>query len=133
MGEYAILVLAVTQMITVGAILTYLFLKERRQENFFLDISTDTRVTTEQERIAYLRHINQLEKMLVEKGRPKLEIDEDDVRRIMERGPEKTDNEIAHETDDGSIEINESNFKNIPFGLNTNVLIEGDMPTTIEE
>lgn len=133
MGELAILILALTQALIIGAILFFLFFKERRQENFFIDVTNDSRVATAEERAAFLKHISLLEKMSIDKGKPRMDIDEDQIRDILMRGPEKAENEIFKDSDDGSIEINESNFKDIPFGPNTNVMIEGDQPTIVEE
>lgn len=132
-------VLIVSQTIIILSLLVYHLFKERigskemdRFKGFFNEQTVKNNDFTLKSLSAYLKHIQQLEKIVLDNKKPR-PIDEDHIKEVLMRGPEPAENEISRIEDDGSIELNETNFKNIPFGVNTSVLFEGDMPTTVEE
>lgn len=87
--------------------------------------------TSSQNFASYLKHIKELEKLTL--PRP---ITSADVEAVWNRGTKMAENEISQNQEDGSIELNEDNFKNIPMTKDTNVMFEfqggeSDIPTTI--
>lgn len=142
------IILAVSQSITLLAILGFFLIREqRKKENDYIqsDMLKDfmqqksmeqTKFLEKQaaEQIkaneklnnAYLKHIANLEKMLVPNQAPAL------GDRIF---PERIQNEIDEESSNDQSSFGDDPFAGIPIGQDTRVIFEGDptIPTEIED
>lgn len=135
------LFLSIVLGVTVLALLFFIFKREREKNKDIRyvveeigDFMVENNKIAAQNLSAYLKHIQQLEKIVIEEKKPKpAKIDDAYLKEVLSRGPELVENEISKADEDQGIEINETNFKNIPFGANTNIQFEGDPPPIIDE
>lgn len=127
------LVLSASLALVTVAVLIYLFQKEDRSRKFYLGLAKETSEATHKNFNAYLKHIQNLEKIVIENKKPR-PVDEDHVREILAR--EKytvVENDIDKPEEDQGVKLDENNFASvIPFSKGVNIEIEQDMPLTAE-
>lgn len=125
------IVLSLSLVLMVVSILTYFFIRERLHrttdsqtitllEQHFSKISQEKDILISTLMLEHLKHIANLEKMILPKP-----VTQKDVQSILDRTPLIVDNDIEKIEDNG-IEITEDNLGSIPFSGSTKVIIEGE-------
>ena len=146
------IILAITQSVTLIALLVFFLVRENRhredaQKGTILlkefaneqssntsqlveKLTNDTEKLLEKTHISYLKHIRELEKMILPSP-----VTTERVQSVLDRIPDLAENDIAkRDEEELAMDIDENSLKNIPINNQTNVVFEGldDIPTTID-
>lgn len=135
-------VLALTQSAALIAFLVWFYFREKdkdkntetteaRKQQFYVDAMKQSTALVTQNFSSYLKHIANLEKMVLPKP-----VSDIDIKAILDRTPPIVDNEIDKVEDMPFPFASEEDFAKIPINNETQVMFEeGDdmIPTEIED
>lgn len=132
------IILAITQAVVLIAFFTFFLLREKHQEQidsrkqkFYVEAMDQTTELVTKNFSTYLKHIANLEKMVLPK-----QVTEADVRAVWDRTPPIVENDIEKEADDPFGFNQEESFAKVPINNETQVMFEEgeDMiPTIVED
>lgn len=120
------IILAATQVTAFIAFLVFFFFREKHQESidsrkqkFYVDAMTQSNELISQNFSAYLKHIQNLEKMVLPKA-----VSQKEVEDILNRTPPIVENEIDKVEDDPFGFAKEDSFAKVPINNETQVMFE---------